>query len=311
MKPLKGVRVLDLTRHLPGPFATKLLADMGAEVTKIELPQMPDPARTMPALFESLNAGKTQLSIDYSRAHGRSRLLELLKGARVLVEGFRPGLMARLELDYASLRRKFPKLVYCSITGYGQEGPYSRIAGHDLDYQAMSGMLSQTDGMPGAQFADLSGSFYAAFSIASALHQPKGAHLDVSMTAAARSVLHIPQGDAVARRRAARPGEGWWNGGDPFYAVYETKDGKRLAVAGFETAFAARLLELLELKDVEGLMGDRQKNAEAIRARLAAAFKTRSRDEWTRLLFDKEACVAPVLDVLEAAQDPAPPVTWK
>lgn len=312
MRPLKGVRIVDLTRHLPGPFAASLLAQLGADVVKVELPQMPDPARLHPpegALFRFLNQGKQLKSMDFSRPKGRAALLKLLKGSRVLIEGFRPGLMKRLKLDYSRLKRQFPKLIYCSLSGYGQEGPYSRQAGHDLDYLAMSGALSQSDGLAPAPLADLSGAFYAALSIAAALRQPKGVYLDVSMTAAARSALHLPVSEAERTGKAPKRGERWWNGGDPFYSIYETKDGGRIAVAALEPAFASRLLELLDLKRLEALAGDRVGNGPLIREALAAAFKGRTRDEWTALLFEKEACVAPVLDVLEA--DDSPPVRWK
>lgn len=301
-RPLKGVRVIDLTRHLPGPFAAKLLCDLGAEVIKVELPQMPDPGRAHPALFKALNRGKKLQAFDYSKGAGQARLLKLLKTARVLIEGFRPGLMTRLGLDYKALRKRLPGLIYCSITGYGQTGPWSRVAGHDLNYLAMSGALSQTGALPPAPMADMAGAFYASLGITAALRRKKGAFLDISMTEAAQSILHLPASEAAETGKAPKKGERWWNGSDAFYGLYDTQEGRQVAVAALEDKFAARLLQLLGLERLEPMLADRAAHAQDLREALAAAFRGKSRDEWAALLFDKEACVAPVLDVKEALQ---------
>jgi len=307
MNFLKGIRVLDLTRHLPGPFATSLLAHLGADVIKVELPQMPDPARRHPpqgAFHQMLNRGKRSVLLDFSKPQGRDAILRVLEDARVLVEGFRPGLMDRLKLGYADLRRPFPFLIYCSITGYGQTGPWARLSGHDLDYQALSGILSQSAAMPPLPFADLAGGFYVAFSIAAALRSKRGCHLDVSMTEAACSLLHFPLSEFLSTGREVAPGARWWNGGNPFYGMYQTKGGSRIAVAALEKGYAYRLLDLIGGEHLEVLAERPEKNAERLRLELGRIFESRTRSEWERILFDKEACLAPVLSIREALKTP-------
>ncbi|HEX7686596.1 MAG TPA: CaiB/BaiF CoA-transferase family protein, partial [Burkholderiaceae bacterium] len=202
---LEGLRVLDLTRLLPGPFATRHLADWGAEVLKIDEPGVGDAARHLlagredraagrdSAFYRELNRGKRELRLDLRSAAGREQLLALVEGADALVEGFRPGAMARLGLDWDVLRARNPRLVMASITGYGQRGPYASRAGHDINYIALAGVLSQVGtaagelALPNFQIADLLGGTLAATSallaaLLGAQRTGRGRHVDVSMT---------------------------------------------------------------------------------------------------------------------------------
>lgn len=302
-RSLAGVRVVDLTRHLPGPFATSLLARFGAEVVKVELPYWSDPARSHPpggALHGLLNRDKRSLCLDFRAPEGREALLRLIRDSRVFVEGFRPGLLDRLGLGFKELKRVRKDLIYCSLTGYGRSGAMSRVAGHDLDYLAWSGVLSQTETLPPLPMADLAGAFTAALSIVAALRSKEAAVLDVSMSAAALACAHLPASEFLATGRAPGPGERWWSGSNPFYALYRTQDGRLMAVAALEKRFALRLLELAGLQPLARLADAPEKHAARLRRALAACFRKKTQAVWTRLLLDKECCVAPVRTVAEA-----------
>ncbi|HEY6037752.1 MAG TPA: CoA transferase, partial [Kofleriaceae bacterium] len=204
---LKSIRVLDLSRLLPGPFLTMVLADMGADVVKIEDPKLGDYLRAFPPAkggmagrFLAVNRGKRSCALDLKDARQRDTFLAMVEKADVIVESFRPGVMAKLGLDYATLAARNPGIVVCSISGYGQTGPYTHRAGHDLDYIALAGVLAMTGPaqaspqMPGVQIADLAGgALWGATAILGALvgryRTGKGAHLDISMTEGALALL--------------------------------------------------------------------------------------------------------------------------
>lgn len=230
IQPLHGIRILDLTRLLPGPFLTQLLVDMGAEVIKVETPNIGDYWRFAPAemglggLFEMINQGKKSIAINYRNPRGREVFLKLVAAADVVIESFRPGVVERMKIDYESLRTIKPDLIYCALSGYGQSGPYSKRAGHDLNYAAISGALSlnATDGKPphvyGLTVADLSGAMLAGLSILGAMigrqKNGKGAYLDAALLdgilswmmpmagAAHFSGIPVAGGDASAAGRA-------------------------------------------------------------------------------------------------------------
>ncbi len=318
---LKGVRVLDLTRLLPGPYATLLLADLGAEVIKVEEPRVGDPVRRVPpfvggrsARFEALNRNKKSLTLDLKQPEGRAVFYKLVERCDVVVEGFRPGVARRLGIDYERLRAVNPRLVYCSISGYGQRSPYRDHVGHDVNYVARAGLLSLTGRsepvIPGVPVADLAGATLAALSIVSALlarerspsRDREGCHLDVSLTDAVISWLALHLAETLATGQAVRPDEQVLTGAFPCYALYETRDGRWLAVGALEEKFWRRLCEALGVPEFSAHQFDAQKRDE-IFARLRGIFRAKTLEEWLRQLEPTEVPVAPVLHLNEVAQD--------
>jgi alpha-methylacyl-CoA racemase len=278
-KALSGVRVLDLSRLLPGPFAARLLRNQGAAVIRIELPQMPDP---MP-LF---GRGRR---LDYTREPGRTKILDLIGKSDVLIEGFRPGLLTKRGLGPKELLKRFPSLIYCSITGGGSKGP--RRAGHDLNYQAEAGLLLPPD-MPNAPVADLAGANEAALRIVAALldreKTGRGAFVDVSMTAAAK-----PFGALSFNRPFERELGRWWAGEDAFYRLYACKDGW-LAVGALENSAAVELLRALNLEQLLPLLSDRRRHAPELARTLRRVFAKKTRAGWAAIFSASDACVTPV-----------------
>jgi len=316
--PLGGVRILDLSRLLPGPYATWVLGTMGAEVVKVESPGLGDYARNFPpmigdvaALFHVINRGKQSIVIDLKRDEGRELLLRMLPQFDVLFEQFRPGVMEALGLGPEQLRARFPELIICSLTGYGQTGPLRRAAGHDLNYQALSGALwmqGRSGGpppVPGVPTADLCGAMTAVSAILGALFQRErqggGATLDVSMTdsigafAAPFVAAWCAEGEEAPGR-----GEALLSGGIAQYDVYETSCGGHLAVAALEPKFFARFAQAVgrpEWASAIPLPGPHQ---DALRRELSTLIRTKTRDEWVELLDGVDCCVSPVLDPGEA-----------
>ncbi|SAK83096.1 L-carnitine dehydratase/bile acid-inducible protein F [Caballeronia glebae] len=330
---LTGLRVLDLTRLLPGPVATLRLAELGADVLKIEPPGEGDYARTMlqgeadrqsstpSAFYRIVNRGKRQLTLDLKTDDDRAKLIELARDADVLVESFRPSVMARLGVGYDVLREANPKLVYCAITGFGSEGPFAHKAGHDLNYIAYAGVLDQltardgTPVVPNFQLADLLGGALSAVMeiLAAAWHVARGGEgrcLNVSMTHAmhAHNVMaHVAL--ANANEAGTRAGAGLLNGGVPCYDVYRTRDDRFVAVGALELKFWQTLCEALGRPDwaqrhwsLGQAIG--QADAAELSAQVAARFRERTRDEWMTLLEPLDCCVAPVLTPAEAAAHP-------
>src|SRR2546421_5659575 len=278
---LDGVRVLDLSRLLPGGYCTQLLQAQGAQVTKIE-PAAGDPIRAVPggnAYFEALHGGKQLLTLDLRSETGRDALRRRVADADVLVEGFRPGVMERMELGYTALAAINPALVYCAITGYGSGGPMAGRAGHDLNYLARSGALSLMplrDGVPtipGIQVADMAGGLQAAFLIAAALfgraRGGRGTRVEASMTDLMRSWTML----ARAARKAGVPGLPL-TGELPCYHVYAVADGF-LTVAALEYAFWGEFCQTIDREDLKG----RQFDPSAIDA-VQATLREGSRAEW-------------------------------
>jgi alpha-methylacyl-CoA racemase len=330
---LSGLCVLDLTRLLPGPIATLRLAELGADVLKIEAPGEGDYARTLlrsdadrargtpSAFYRIVNRGKRQLTLDLKTEKDRAKLIELARNADVLVESFRPSVMARLGVGYDVLREANPKLVYCAITGYGAHGSFADKAGHDLNYIAYAGVLDQlasregTPVTPNFQLADLLGGALAAvMEMLAALWQVarggEGRCLNISMTHAmhAHNVMaHIAL--ANGQHASTRAGAGLLNGGVPCYDVYRTKDERFIVVGALELKFWQTLCEALgrpEWATRHWSVGQAIGGADAARlsAELAACFRERTRDEWTALLEPLDCCVAPVLTPAEAAAHP-------
>ena len=317
--PLEGVRVLDLSRLLPGPYATLVLADLGADVVKVEEPQGGDYARWMPPLageqsgfFHALNRNKRSLRLDLKRPEGPAVLRRLVRRFDVVVESFRPGVMEKLGVGYAALRAENPRVVLCSISGYGQDGPYRDRAGHDLDYCATAGVLAVNGPaerpLPlGVQVADVAGGAWPAVAgILAALVRRaatgEGAQVDISMTDGALAMLAIQLGAAWARGTPLRRGRELLNGGAACYGVYRTKDGRFVALGALEPKFFLRFCQVAGRPE----LAERQFDGEGAgpRAELEALFATRSRDEWARLGAEHDVCLAPVLEGDEPERDP-------
>ena len=299
---LDGVRVLDLSRLLPGGYCTQLLQAQGAIVTKVES-LAGDPIRSLPggvAYFEVLHEGKQLLTLDLHSPSGRQAFLGLVLDADVLVEGFRPGRMERMDLGYATLAAINPALVYCAITGYGSSGAMARRAGHDLNYLARSGALSlmprhdRVPAIPGILVADLAGGLQAAFLIAAALasraQTGRGRRVEVSMADLMRSWTALPR----AAQRAGLIGVSL-TGELPCYHVYSVADGF-LTVAALESAFWAEFCHAIDRDDLTGRQFD-PAAIEAVQATLGGA----SRAEWAARFGDRDVCVEPVFSLEETS----------
>jgi crotonobetainyl-CoA:carnitine CoA-transferase CaiB-like acyl-CoA transferase len=308
ISPLEGVRVLDLGLLAPGPYCSMLLADFGADVVVLE--RVPAPGADRDELARAgarfaLGRNKRSLCLDLKQPDGVELFRRLAREADVVIEGFRPGVVARLGIDYATLRSDCPRLVYCSLSGYGQTGPYATRAGHDLNYIALAGALGMI-GRPGAPpsipmnlLADYAGGgLLAAFAIMLALfardRSGGGQYIDVAMTDGVLSLLTKLAGQYFERGSVPEPGRHRINGGSADYDVYACADGRFMAVGALEPHFFERLC---------GALGVDPDDPE-LAAAFARQFRTRSRNEWTLLLADADACAAPVLGLDEALRDP-------
>ena len=316
--PLEGVRILDLSRLLPGPYCTLLLADLGADVVKIEDPEGGDYIRQMPpllgeagsALFHALNRNKRSVALDLRSPEGREALLALAAGADVVVESFRPGVLDRLQLSYAALAARNPRLVLCSVTGFGQTGPDRERAGHDLGYVARAGVLGaagaphgRSDTWPGVQIADVAGgALFGAVGILAALRERDrtgvGRHLDVSMTDGALGLLHMQLAAAWAGQ-PLHPGSGPLSGAYPCYSVYRTSDGRQVALGALEPKFWLAFCAAVDRPDLEarGYDPDARPGVEAL-------FASRPFAAWIELSRTCDCCLEPVWEGDEIEADP-------
>ncbi|GAB4198259.1 MAG: CaiB/BaiF CoA-transferase family protein [Roseiflexaceae bacterium] len=321
MQALQGIRVLDLTRLLPGGFCTLVLADLGADVLKIEEPGRGDYLRGFPplgatqsVLFTALNRGKRSLALNLKAAEGRAALLELARGADVLVESFRPGVLARLGLGEDALHTANPRLITCAISGYGQRGPLRERAGHDLNYLGEAGALgffAQRGGgtpiVPGMQLADLGGgALTAALGILAALLERqrtgRGQTLDISMTDGLLHWLALAAAELWATGDTPGGGRGPISGGYACYSVYATADGRALTVAAVEPQFWAALCALIDRPGYAALQYAPWPEQQRMFADLDALFRTRSQAEWLAFFGDAEVCVGPVRTLGEALE---------
>ncbi|QLD88042.1 CoA transferase [Natronomonas salina] len=321
---LDGVRVLDLTRLLPGPYATQLLADAGADVVKVEDTGAGDYARHMPpttdegvgAVFDAVNRGKRSVALDLKSDAGQEAFYELVADADVVIESFRPGVTERLGVDYETLTEYREDLVYCSLTGYGQEGPHADRVGHDLNYIGLAGLLDMTRDdddekprTPGYQIADMAGGLLAAFSVCSALLSRElgnsgGEYLDVALTDAVVSFSQAIAPEAL-RGEDPRPGETALTGEYPWYDVYEAKDGQYVTLGALEPQFWAAFCEAVDRPDLAGkhMTGDPAER-QAVREELEELFAERTRDEWAEAMADVDAAVDGVYRPAETFDHP-------
>ncbi|EIK51399.1 L-carnitine dehydratase/bile acid-inducible protein F [Stutzerimonas stutzeri TS44] len=318
--PLSSLKVLDFSTLLPGPFASLLLADMGADVLRIESPSRPDLVRLLPphdqgvaASHAYLNRNKRSLALDLKQPQAVELVKRLVQDYDIVLEQFRPGVMEKLGVGYEALRAINPKLIYVSITGYGQTGPYRNRAGHDINYLALAGLSSHTgrrDSGPlplGMQVADIAGgSLHGVIGLLAAVVQRQatgqGQQVDISMTDCAFS-LHAMAG---AGYLAAGVEPGWENqplNGGSFYDYYRSRDGRWFAVGSLEPQFMEQLCRVVGRPELaaQGLMPQAQ---QALKRELAATFESRDFADWCERFAQVDACVEPVLSLAEALQHP-------
>lgn len=261
------MRVLSLAQQLPGPFAGMLLAQLGAEVILVEQVDGGDPARRLPEFFEAFNRGKKSIVLDLKSDDGKAKFLALAKTARVVLEGFRPGVAERLGVDYESVRTQRRDVIYCSISGYGQDTEERLLPGHDISYQARAGGVQMTgEGFshPGYATADLSSAMYAALVVSAAAHKPDSCYLDVSMSDSVLS-WRMP---ALARNGTAGSGSAGW----PAYGIFQTQDGSISLSIAHEDHFWKSLCAVLAMDDVADRdNGARATEVDVLRDRIAGA----------------------------------------
>jgi crotonobetainyl-CoA:carnitine CoA-transferase CaiB-like acyl-CoA transferase len=311
VRALSGVRVVDMTTQMPGPVCTQVLADLGADVVKVEAPAG-DALRAFPPMFEAVNRGKRSLVLDLKQESARQALRALVRRADLVLEGFRPGVAARLGADDATLRGANPHLVYCSISGFGQDGPDRLRPGHDVNYLGLAGVLAleaRVSGRPrppGLLLSDLASGLYAAIACLAALvarrgGQP-GAYLDLSMTDAAVAFAATDLALARAGGAGATPNVT----GIPTYGVFETADGRYVALGiVHEDHFWRAFCEGADEADLGGLaQAERLARADEVRARLVARFRTDTRDRWTARFEGRDVPLTPVLEPDEVAAWP-------
>jgi alpha-methylacyl-CoA racemase len=316
MFPLDRVRVLDLSRLFPGPYCSRILADFGAEVIRIERPGGGDWLRDAPplvdgesVLFQALNRGKKSVTLNLKSDAGRKVFFHMVETADVLLEGFRPGVMSRLGINYERLAEVNPRLIYCSLNGYGRDGPYRERAGHDLNYVGLSGLLDLTgprDGspvVPGVRVADLQGAMWAVLGILLALLAREragvGQQVDVSLLGAALASTPL----ALAYTQGGQPlerGGSVLTGGVVCYNVYETKDGGYATLAALEPEFWAAFCRAVERDDLLGQQYAPAVPGETTYDALCALFRSRTRQQWVEAMDGIDACCEPVYDMQEA-----------
>ena len=322
-RPLDGIRVLDLSRLLPGPYATHILANFGAEVIKIEKPGEGDYMREyLPrvqgcnAAFLTINRGKKSLAIDLKQADGKKAFLQLIKQSDVILDGFRPGVMERLGLGYAELSQANPKLVYVALTGYGQTGQRSGRAGHDLNYVALAGMLDllgESNGMPavpGIQLADVAaGALPTVIGVLLALHHRsgtgKGQMVDVSMFDSLLGLMPVQVANYTATKRRPKRGHERLFGRYACYNVYPVRNGRYVAVAALEPKFWRALCTTLNRPDLiedQYVEGDAQ---QILMAELTRTFQKKEVSDWMEIFGDEDVCVTEVREISRAVQDEA------
>ncbi|WP_278349925.1 MULTISPECIES: CaiB/BaiF CoA transferase family protein [Marinobacter] len=320
--PLANLKILDFSTLLPGPYATMMLADMGAEVLRIEAPDRVDLAKVMPPFdgkfsttFSYLGRGKRTLQLNLKQPESVERVKQLVQDYDIVVEQFRPGVMDRLGIGYEVLKAINPKLIYCAITGYGQTGPYKDRAGHDINYLAISGVAShcgRADSGPppmGIQIADVAGgSHHAVMGILAAVikrqETGEGAFIDISMTDAAFALNAMAGAAALAGGQPQKPESGMLNGGT-FYDYYQTRDGRWLSVGSLEPQFSSRLCDTLELGELKSYaLSQKPEHQQELKAAIKQKIAERSLAEWREVFADVDACVEPVLTIEEAAEHP-------
>lgn len=314
--PLTGVRVLDLSRLLPGPYCTLILAELGADVIKVEDTLSGDYLRHLPpqrgglnGAFYALNRGKRSVSLDLKTEEGKGLLLALVRDTEVIVESFRPGVLDRLGIGYPVLCQQREDLILCSISGYGQTGPLAQRAGHDINYQALAGLLALTGDpdarppTPGVQIADIAGgALWATIRILAALRRGGGEHIDVSMTEGALSFLLPWLGEYAFSGTAQRRAANLLNGANACYRTYRAQQGD-LALGALEPKFWQRICAALE-QEPGGVQQLDSAAQPPIAERLERNFAEKTRDEWADQLAPIDGCCEPILEMDELQSHP-------
>jgi len=318
--PLRKLRVLDFSQNLPGPVLTRLLADLGAEVIKLEplqgegLRWMPPHIKGIGATFGGLNAGKKSLAVNLKKAEGATFVRALVAHVDVVVESFRPGKLAALGLGAEELMELNPRLIVCSLSGYGQSGSMANVAGHDVNFLARAGVLGLTGPadapptMPGVQVADVGGgSLSGAVGILAALlereHTGRGRHLDISLmrsSAAFGAVAFAGMASGYVERR----GDGFLSGGLPSYRCYEAADGRYMALGALEPQFFAKFCKLVGRGELAARGYARGSEARAVIAEMTQIFKSRTSLEWLDFCAGQDVCLSLVRTPGEAMDDP-------
>ncbi len=322
MRPLQGVRVLDLTRLLPGPFCSLILADLGADVIKIEDPLLGDYLRQGPPMvsptqgihFMALNRNKRSVKLSLRPRGGKAVFERLVAGADVVLDGFRPGRLDKLGIGYEAMCAVNSRIIYCAISGYGQDGPHRERAGHDLNYLARAGLLDLFGAaggppiVPPVQIADLTGAYLAAIGVLAAIvgraTTGRGQFVDISMMDGVMPWLVTVLPQFLLDHRLPRRGEMALGGGLPCYNVYQCADGEWLTLAALEPQFWASFCKLIGREDLIAKRTDSGPAAAPVFDALRALFSTKARAEWLAFFGDADVCIEPVLTLAEAAADP-------
>jgi alpha-methylacyl-CoA racemase len=310
--PLVGVRVVELAGIGPGPFAAMLLADLGADVVRVDRPG--GAGLAINPEYDITNRNKRSVIIDLKTQDGQDRVLDLVERADILIEGYRPGVAERLGVGPETCHVRNPKLVYGRMTGWGQEGPLAQRAGHDIAYIALTGTLGmigrpdEPPTVPANLVGDYAGgSLYLVVGILAALHHARasgaGQVVDAAIVDGAAHLAAMIHGMFAAGGWQDRRGANLLDGGCPYYGTYETADGQYMAVGALEQQFYDEFVELLGIEEMASARKDLARWGE-LRETVAARFKTRTRDEWTAVFEGSDACVAPVLSLREAPAHP-------
>ena len=313
--PLQGVVVIDLSRLLPGPLCSLLLADLGASVIKVEshlggdyMRSFPPMHQNMSGMFAALNRNKRSIALDLKQKNERELLLDLLGNADVLLESFRPGVMERLGLSYDTIKASHPHLIYCSISGYGQTGPLATKAGHDLNFIGQMGLLSlagQTDSptVPVTQISDVGGSYLGLAHILAALYQrektQEGCYCDVSLCEGVIPFLTMPWGEMTAASKPNYSPGGMLGGQLPCYCLYQCADLKYLSVACLEVQFWNKFIDALKLDHIRGSAFATGLEGTRVKREIEAVLSQKNRDQWVDFFTPANCCVEPVLTLEE------------
>lgn len=318
MQALTGIRVLDMSRLLPGPYCTMLLADFGAEVIKIEEPGKGDYSRSFPPFLKDfgywhlqLNRNKQSVVLDLKSEEGKNIFLELVKTADVVVESYRPGVLKKLGVDYEAAAKVNPKIIYCSLSGYGSKGPLEHKADHDLGYLSLAGvtaMSGEADGapaIPGVLMADMNAALSAGMSIMIALRHAaltgQGQEIDISLFNVAMNLMPGAASLFFGSGFVAERGNNWLTGAYANYNIYATADGRYVSVGCLEKKFWRNLCMGLGNEELIDMIDD-ESNHPYLKEQLAEAFKQKTMREWEKFFADKDACVTPVLNFKEAVE---------
>ena len=318
--PLRGIRILDLTQLYPGPLATMMLADMGAEVVRLEHPSRPDNVHHLPpfigkesAAYLTLNRSKRSLALDTAKEEGRKVFFDLVRTADVVVEQFRPGVLDKIGIGYDQAVPFNPRIIYVSITGFGQDGPYRQKAGHDINYISLAGLLSQVKKgeemvLPGFQTADVVGGGYMSViaCMAALWHREKtgkGQRVDVSMTDSVMPMITLQ----LAQYWGSQGDNGIMNpfdGSFPFYGVYECADGKHVSLGALEQKFWSGFCQMADKPEWLSLQFSMGEERRKVREEVAGLFKTKQRNEWLKLAEVHDICLSSIHELGDLEMDP-------